>query len=113
MPANFSELTRVQIPALLHLERLGYTFVRHTELQPNLDSNILVDVFKDALMRLNPDMTDLAIEEKLRELVRIADNDDLGREFYQKLLNETNCRLIDFDHRTGMHQPNHAEPLSP
>lgn len=97
MPANFSELTRVQIPALLHLERLGYTFVRHTELQPNLDSNILVDVFKDALMRLNPDMTDLAIEEKLRELVRIADNDDLGREFYHKLLNETNCRLIDFD----------------
>ena len=30
MPANFNELTRVQIPALLHLERLGITDNRVT-----------------------------------------------------------------------------------
>ena len=79
MPANFSEFTRVQIPALLHLERLGYTFVHRDNLDLNRDSNILPDVFKTAVKRLNPSLRDAEIEEKLRELIRVADNDDLGR----------------------------------
>ena len=97
MPANFSEFTRVQIPALLHLEKLGYKFVRNDGLKQNLDSNILPDVFKECVHRLNPDLREAEIDEKLRELIRIADNDDLGREFYSKLMNETDCRLIDFE----------------
>lgn len=98
MPANFSELTRVQIPALLHLERLGYTFVRNTDLgEYNLDSNILTPVFKEAMARLNPAMTDIEIDAKLQELVRDADNDDLGREFYRKLTAVSGIRLVDFD----------------
>ena len=101
MPANFTEFTRVQIPALLHLERLGYKFVHRDNLNPNLDSNILPDVFKEAVHNLNPEMRELEIEEKLRELIRIANNDDLGREFYNKLMNESDCRLIDFDDPTN------------
>lgn len=98
MPANFSEFTRVQIPALLHLERLGYKFVHRDSLNQNLDSNILVDVFQEKVKELNPDLRSAEIEEKLRELIRIADNDDLGREFYKKLVDTSNVRLIDFDH---------------
>lgn len=100
MPANFTEFTRVQIPALLHLERLGYPFVHRDSLENNIDrnSNILTDVFKDAVRRLNPAMRDAQIEEKLHELIRIANNDDLGREFYKNLMNESDCRLIDFNH---------------
>ena len=99
MPANFSEFTRVQIPALLHLERLGYKFVHRDTISQcqNLDTNILLDVFKAAVHRLNPDLREAEIDEKLREIIRIADNDDLGREFYKKLMNESDCRLIDFD----------------
>ena len=97
MPANFSEFTRVQIPALLHLERLGYTFVHRDNLDLNRDSNILPDVFKTAVKRLNPSLRDAEIEEKLRELIRVADNDDLGREFYKNLTDTSNIRLIDFD----------------
>ncbi len=97
MSSNFSEFTRVQIPALLHLEKLGYRFVHRDNLKQNLDSNILPDVFKDAVHRLNPKMREAEIEEKLRELIRIADNDDLGREFYKKLVDTSNVRLIDFD----------------
>lgn len=99
MPANFSEFTRVQIPALLHLERLGYTFVPREKLGENQDlhSNILPDVFKAAVLHLNPDLRDAEIEEKLRELIRVADNDDLGREFYKLLTDTSNVRLIDFD----------------
>ena len=98
MPANFTELTRVQIPALLHLERLGYKFVHRDSLNPEPQSNILTDVFKEAVKHLNPAMREAEIEEKLRELVRVANNDDLGREFYEKLMNENDCRLIDFEH---------------
>ena len=46
---DFSELTRVQIPAALHLMRLGYTYLPRNgkeiaERDP--DTNILVSVFK-------------------------------------------------------------------
>lgn len=100
MPANFTEFTRVQIPALLHLERLGYPFVHRDSLGNNIDrsSNILTDVFKEAVHHLNPAMRDAQIDEKLRELIRVANNDDLGREFYKNLMNESDCRLIDFEH---------------
>ena len=98
MPVNFSEFTRVQIPALLHLERLGYTFVHHSKLNYDLDSNILVDVFKEQVQRLNPSMREMEVEEKLRELIRVSDDKEgLGQEFYQKLMDESTCRLIDFD----------------
>ena len=98
MSSNFSEFTRVQIPALLHLERLGYKFVHRDSLNQNRDTNILMDVFKEAVCRLNPDLRGAEIEEKFRELIRVADNDDLGREFYKKLTDTSNVRLIDFDH---------------
>ena len=99
MAENFNEFTRVQIPALLHLERLGYTFIHHSDLaSKDPDSNILTDVFTNALHRLNPEIRDTEIQEKLRELIRIADNDDLGREFYRKLTDTSHIRLIDFDH---------------
>lgn len=97
MPSNFSEFTRVQIPALLHLERLGYRFVHRDSLNQNTESNILPNVFKEAVSRLNPKMREAEIEEKFRELIRVADNDDLGREFYKKLTDTSNVRLIDFD----------------
>ncbi|MBR1514620.1 MAG: type I restriction endonuclease subunit R [Bacteroidales bacterium] len=98
MSGNFSEFTRVQIPALLHLERLGYTFVHHNNLgEYNKDSNILSNIFKESVRKLNPEMREMEIEEKLRELIRDADNDDLGREFYKKLINTSDCKLIDFE----------------
>ena len=64
MPANFTELTRVQIPALLHLERLDYTFVPREKLGENqdLNSNILTDVFKESVCRLNPAIREAEIE---------------------------------------------------
>lgn len=97
MPANFSEFTRVQIPALLHLERLGYTFVHRDSLNQNRDSNILPDIFLAAVRKLNPGMRDADIDDKLRELIRVANNDDLGREFYKNITDTSNIRLIDFD----------------
>ncbi len=115
MPTNYSEFTRVQIPALLHLERLGYPFVHNSVInqteslspadiaagapfEKDPATNILCRPLREAIHRLNPDLSDSRIDEQIRTLIRIAGNDDLGREFYQHLMNETDCRLIDFRH---------------
>ena len=55
----FNEATRVQMPAMVHLTRLGYTYfgkitedVASTVYDP--DTNILINVFKEQFARLNP-----------------------------------------------------------
>lgn len=96
MSKLFSEATRVQIPAILHLTRLGYKYlptVDHYDPQ----TNILDDVFKAAVKRLNPHATNQQINILFDTLVRIADNDDLGREFYQKINATSGLKIIDFE----------------
>lgn len=44
---------RVKIPALLHLTRLGYQYVSLKENAYDGDTDIFVDVFRDAVCRLN------------------------------------------------------------
>lgn len=55
----FNEATRVQMPAMVHLTRLGYTYfgkitedMAGTVYDP--DTNILINVFKEQFARLNP-----------------------------------------------------------
>ena len=46
---DFSELTRIQIPAALHLMRLGYTYLPRNSkemIERDSDCNILISVFK-------------------------------------------------------------------
>ena len=58
---DFSELTRVQIPAALHLMRMGYTYLSRNgkeiaERDP--DTNILVSVFKEQFLKFNNYLTE-------------------------------------------------------
>lgn len=98
MSSTFNENTRVQVPAAIHLCRLGYTYldsIGEDEYEPA--TNILVKVFRKAVARLNPDMTEARIAVLLSELVQAAKNDDLGREFFQKITSTSGERIIDFD----------------
>ena len=100
--AGFNECTRVQVPAALHLCRLGYTyFAECGEETPvgrlDKNNNVLTDEFLKALVRLNP-------EQKLHDLQIFAKfalsklgSDDLGREFYQVLSSNSGIKLIDFE----------------
>lgn len=96
---TFSENTRVQIPAALHLVRLGYTYLSRIE-DDSYDhrTNILKEPFATALRRLNPDITDARIEQELVVLSRISGNDDLGREFYKRIT-QGDLKYIDFDNK--------------
>ena len=99
--SGFNELTRVQMPAMVHLTRLGYEYIGKinetmagTVYDP--DTNILINVFKEQFAKLNPDSAGEA-EEVLRQIRQELDNDDLGQSFYKRLTRVAPVKLIDFD----------------
>ncbi|SMA52435.1 type I restriction endonuclease [Helicobacter pylori] len=94
MPYN--EITRVQVPALMHLAKLGYNFISQKN-KPNLDTatNILTDSFTQAFERLNPNPTKNA-KDALAEMKKRLNYDDLGKSFYEYLL-KSEHQIIDFD----------------
>lgn len=97
----FNEMSRVQIPALVHLTRLGYIyFGKIPEADARVvfdpDTNILLDVFKRQFSILNPSVP-ITSEETLQQIKHELDNDDLGRSFYRRLTSVSPTRLIDFD----------------
>ena len=95
---TFTENTRVQIPAALHLYRLGYKYLSHIgEDDYDHNTNILKGVFLRSLKHLNDGISDVEAQQMLDKLIRICSNDDLGKEFYKELLGAT-YNLIDFEH---------------
>ncbi|MGL2563202.1 type I restriction endonuclease [Helicobacter pylori] len=94
MPYN--EITRVQVPALMHLAELGYDFIPIKD-EPKLDTatNILTNSFTQAFERLNPNPTKNA-KDALAEMKKRLNYDDLGKSFYEYLLKSEN-QIIDFD----------------
>lgn len=104
MAANkgrWNEAQRVQMPALVHLTRIGYTYFgkisekdKGTIYDP--DTNILIDIFKKQFARLNPDHAGES-EAMLRTLRQELDNDDIGESFYKRLKAVSPIKLIDFD----------------
>ncbi|WQY78794.1 type I restriction endonuclease subunit R [Helicobacter pylori] len=92
MPYN--EITRVQIPALMHLAELGYDFILIKD-EPKLDTatNILIDSFTQAFERLNPTKN---AQDSLTEIKKRLNYDDLGKSFYEYLL-KSEHQIIDFD----------------
>ncbi|GAA7104514.1 hypothetical protein BD0016_14280 [Helicobacter pylori] len=93
MPHN--EITRVQVPALMHLARLGYDFINSKENKPNLDTdtNILTESFTQAFNRLNRTKN---AQDSLAEMKKRLKYGDLGKSFYEYLL-KSEYQIIDFD----------------
>ena len=99
--SSFNEATRVQMPALVHLLRLGYQYygkinedMAGKEYDP--DTNILINVFLSQFEKLNPSRKGEALSV-LHEIRQELDNDDLGRAFYHRLTSVSPIRLIDFE----------------
>src|SRR5574344_1524932 len=94
----FNEDSRVKFPTIMHLVSMGYDYVSVSkEADYDAQTNILLCPFEEAFLRLNPDAAEGDAEKKLAEIRKSLLNDDLGREFYQKmLLNPGAGRIIDF-----------------
>ena len=98
---DFSELTRVQIPAALHLMRMGYTYLPRNgneiaERDP--DTNILVSVFKEQFLKFNNYSTEDDFERELANIKLELDQNDLGRSFFKRLLGQEDAIYIDWEH---------------
>ncbi|MDD6031804.1 MAG: type I restriction endonuclease, partial [Kiritimatiellae bacterium] len=98
MSRTFNENTRVQVPAAVHLCRLGYQY--YGAIAPeafDASTNILTRTCAAALVRLNPGMSETQAASLVQDLVRLSSNDDLGRAFYQKITAATGVKYIDFE----------------
>lgn len=93
----FNEDSRVKIPALLHLVRLGYTYISKKEQFRLEESNIFPEVFKQSICKINPGVKAEDLDRLLDELTLKLDFDDLGREFYKSLTATSGIKLIDFE----------------
>lgn len=99
--SKFNEATRVQMPAMVHLTRLGYGYIGKINEDMagsayDPDTNILIDVFKQQFERLNPSAQG-EFAQTLRSIRQELTNDDLGKSFYKRLTTVSPVRLIDFD----------------
>jgi type I restriction enzyme, R subunit len=93
----FNEDSRVKIPALLHLCRLGYQYIsRKDQFYRVGESNIFPEIFMESLERINPSATQQEIAKHLQEITLKLDYDDLGRDFYKSLIATSGIKLIDF-----------------
>ena len=93
----FNENTRVKIPALIHLERLGYKYISLKTSTWDKDTNIFNGILDQSLSRLNPEATPEELEIFKKKAFANLDNDDLGKVFYSNLISQNGLKLIDFE----------------
>lgn len=101
MSKYFNEATRVQMPAMVHLTRLGYKY--YGKISENdagiiyeADTNILLDVFRRQFKKLNPERVG-DCEQIIKDIRQELDYDDLGRSFYKRLTSVSPIKLVDFE----------------
>lgn len=93
---TFNENTRVKIPAILHLCRLGYEYLPLINAIRDENTNIFIDIFKASLRRINKGITQDEIDKTIEDVSLALDYDDLGQAFYQMLTSSSGVKLIDF-----------------
>lgn len=101
MSRSFNEATRVQMPAMIHLCRLGYKFYGKIHqssegIKYDGQTNILTDVFRERFAKLNPGK-EADFDSMLRKIQEELNYDDLGKAFYKRLTAVSPYRLVDFD----------------
>lgn len=99
--SKFNEATRVQMPAMVHLTRLGYTYfgkISEEEAGTVFDpsTNILIEVFQKQFNNLNPN-SPVSASQILQDIRNDLKNDDLGYAFYQRLKAVSPVKLIDYE----------------
>ncbi|SDE98935.1 type I restriction endonuclease subunit R [Cellulophaga baltica] len=92
-----NEDSRVKIPSILHLIQLGYTYLSLKESNWDENTNIFTSIFKDQLQVINPKLSEKDIQKVYDDISISLENEDLGRAFYNKLIDQSGIKLIDFE----------------
>lgn len=92
-----NEDSRVKIPAILHLTRLGYSYLSLKDAKWDESTNIFPELFRASIKKINPDAMPGDIDRLLQEISLLLENEDLGKAFYERLTKTSGLRLIDFE----------------
>lgn len=93
---SFNENTRVKIPAILHMGRLGYSYISLSNAIRDESTNIFTDIFEESISRINPNLETGDIKRVLESVSLALENEDLGQAFFKMLTATSDTRLIDF-----------------
>lgn len=93
----FNEDSRVKIPSILHLIQLGYTYLSLKDSMWDENTNIFKSIFIEELQKINPNISDRDIQKVYDDVSISLENEDLGRAFYNKLIDQSGVKLIDFE----------------
>ncbi len=77
----FNEDSRVKIPTILHLIRLGYTYLSLKGQVWDESTNIFTNVFKESIQRINPELDDLDVSRVYDEVALALENENSGKTF--------------------------------
>src|SRR5574344_1782140 len=94
---KFNEDSRVKIPAILHLCRLGYKYISLNNAVWDTETNIFTEIFKESIVKINPDFDHDQAERLLVDISLLLSNEDLGKAYFEKLTSESGVKLIDFE----------------
>ncbi len=94
---SFNENTRVKIPAILHLCRLGYGYLSLNQTNRDESTNIFTDLFSQSILKINPNLNAGDVKRVFENVSLVLDNEDLGEAFYKMLISNSGIRLIDFN----------------
>ena len=96
---SFTEDSRVKIPGILHLCRLGYEYIslKDTNLNIDTNTNIFKDIFNNSIKKINQDISEKELKKTYEEITLCLENDDLGKKFYEMLVSPQKIKLIDFE----------------
>ncbi len=82
---RWNEDTRVKIPTVLHLIKLGFNYLSKKENKCDENTNIFTEIFNFNIKRLNSNLSDLDIKRVYDDISLSLSNEDLGKVFYEKL----------------------------
>ena len=95
--AVHNEDSRVKIPTILHLVRLGFEYLSLKGQSWDETTNIFTNIFNTSIKRLNPEFTDGDVKRLYDEVSLSLENEDIGKVFYEKLIAISGTRIIDFE----------------
>lgn len=98
---KFNEDTRVKIPATIQFLKIGYNYqsLKDDRLDIDFNTKIFINRFKPAIEKINnKELSFDEVKTLLDEINNLIKNNDLGKEFYNRLINpQDKLKLIDFD----------------
>lgn len=86
---KFNEDSRVKIPTILHLMRLGYQYLSLKNAIWDESTNVFSSIFKENLLRLNKELNQVDADRIYSEVALSLENEDLGKAFYEKLIDQS------------------------